>query len=158
MKRWDVIAQLCPDAVHGAEIGMPYGENLAHLMPLLPRLYLLTVDPYLPYDEEGMDKHKLGLARLEAIKNMQRFPGRVFWREASSVEAAEAVLPKSLDFVFIDAAHDEMNVRRDVGTWKLKVKPGGWLIGHDASWPGVDPVVKDLGASLYDDDVWAVKL
>lgn len=39
--------------------------------------------------------------------------------------------PKSLDFVFIDAAHDYDNVLRDIISWYGKVKNGGVIAGHD---------------------------
>jgi hypothetical protein len=48
-----------------------------------------------------------------------------------SVEAAKKFEDLSLDFVFIDAAHDYENVKKDVLAWKPKVKIGGVLAGHD---------------------------
>jgi predicted O-methyltransferase YrrM len=135
-----------------------FGENFSHLLEILPNLYLLAVDPYRPYDEQGMTQQFLDSAQNEMARNLQKHYGRVFWQNLPSIYASWVVLPKSLDFVFIDAAHDEDSVRADVAAWSTKIKPGGWLIGHDASWPGVAPIVKELGASLYDDDVWAVQV
>ncbi|HVH71989.1 MAG TPA: class I SAM-dependent methyltransferase [Candidatus Dormibacteraeota bacterium] len=53
------------------------------------------------------------------------------WELAAKYEDA------SLDFCFIDAAHDYASVSRDIDAWAPKVKPGGILAGHDfADWPG----------------------
>lgn len=38
---------------------------------------------------------------------------------------------ESLDFVFIDAAHDFENVFKDISCWFGKVKKGGVIAGHD---------------------------
>lgn len=158
MKRWDVIANLCPNAKHGAEIGVLFGENFSHLLDILPNLYLLAVDPYLVYEDTWFTQSRLDSARNEMLRNAAKYPGRVFWQNASSVDAASRVLPQSLDFVFVDAAHDIDSARQDVKQWTPKIKNGGWLIGHDASWAGVAPVVKELQANLYPDDVWAIQI
>lgn len=48
-----------------------------------------------------------------------------------SVEASKLYENESLDFVFIDAAHDYENVKKDVLAWLPKVKVGGYLAGDD---------------------------
>jgi predicted O-methyltransferase YrrM len=48
-----------------------------------------------------------------------------------SADAADLFPDGSVDFVFIDAAHDYHNVRTDLQTWWPKVRPGGLLAGHD---------------------------
>jgi len=55
----------------------------------------------------------------------------------SSVEASMPFADASLDFVFIDAAHDFESVRDDIAAWLPKVKPGGVLAGHDFGEEGV---------------------
>lgn len=65
---------------------------------------------------------------------------------AASVDAAKGYADASLDFVFIDAAHDYDNVVADIAAWRPKVKPGGVLAGHDYTgyWPGVVRAVDDF--------------
>jgi cephalosporin hydroxylase len=63
-----------------------------------------------------------------------------------SIEAAQRYQNGSLDFVFIDAAHDYENVRADILAWRPKVKVGGYLGGHDfiLNYPGVIQAVHEL--------------
>jgi predicted O-methyltransferase YrrM len=51
-----------------------------------------------------------------------------------SEEASQQYADGSLDFVFIDAAHDYENVRKDILAWLPKIKPGGTLAGHDYTY------------------------
>jgi Methyltransferase domain len=75
---------------------------------------------------------------------------------APSVMAAKMFAPRSVDFVFLDAAHDEESVREDIAAWATTIKPGGSLAGHDYTdpdYPGVKKVVDEF-ASLLADDGW----
>ena len=53
-----------------------------------------------------------------------------------SWEAANNYTDNSLDFVFIDAAHDYDSVTKDIFAWYPKIKIGGTIAGHDYA-PGV---------------------
>ena len=57
----------------------------------------------------------------------------------TSLEAAQYYKNRSIDFVFIDAAHDYENVKADLNAWYPKVKKGGFIGGHD--YPGFSGVV-----------------
>jgi hypothetical protein len=59
--------------------------------------------------------------------------------------ASENYADNSLDFVFIDAAHDYENVRKDIICWYRKVKKGGVIAGHDyTSAEGVKRAVDEF--------------
>jgi len=51
--------------------------------------------------------------------------------KGTSSDVSKQYEPHSLDFVFIDAAHDYDNVLNDILSWFGKVKPGGVIAGHD---------------------------
>ena len=49
----------------------------------------------------------------------------------SSCRAARDYADESLDFIFIDAAHDQVSVEHDICAWWPKLKLGGTMAGHD---------------------------
>lgn len=63
----------------------------------------------------------------------------------TSLRAASLFPPASVDFVFLDAAHDYQNVRADLAAWWPAIKPGGVLSGHDYDdfWVGVVQAVDE---------------
>ncbi len=48
-----------------------------------------------------------------------------------SMEAIPKFADNSLDFVYLDGAHDFDYIMEDVIAWSRKVKPGGIVAGHD---------------------------
>ena len=54
---------------------------------------------------------------------------------AESTAGAQLFPNHSLDAVFIDAGHDYQSVKADLQAWWPKVKPGGWIGGHDYGHP-----------------------
>jgi len=45
--------------------------------------------------------------------------------------ASMAFEGRSVDFVYIDAGHDEVDIKQDINDWLPKLKQGGWIGGHD---------------------------
>jgi predicted O-methyltransferase YrrM len=62
-----------------------------------------------------------------------------------SIEAAKQFENKSVDFVFIDAAHEYEDVQNDIEAWLPKIKTGGIIAGHDyiPTYPGVMRAVNE---------------
>jgi len=73
-------------------------------------------------------------------KNVEGLP--VMSLEGDSAESASTFDDESVDFVFIDAAHDFESVSRDIRAWYPKVKPGGVIAGHDIGWSGLFAAVQ----------------
>lgn len=59
----------------------------------------------------------------------------------------------SLDFVWIDGDHSEGAFYADVVNWLPKIKPGGWLGGHDYDHPAHPGIAKVCGELLPDHEV-----
>ena len=88
---------------------------------------------------------------LDALYDGVLALGRDFWPflriiRKHSVVAAADVTDGSLDFVFIDADHTYPAVVADIAAWWPKVKPGGWIGGHDYGKPefGVTGAVNEF--------------
>ena len=78
-----------------------------------------------------------------------------------SVEASKSYKDNSLDFVFIDAAHDYNNVCADIKAWLPKVKTGGMLAGHDYAFTPIQKALKDIFNDNFSfnvgEDIWMHK-
>lgn len=103
----------------GAEIGVDTGVYARILCQANPDLELNCVDLW---ERRG--------GKLEEAKTALNAYNVNFIKK-SSMEAAKDFDPESLDFVYIDAAHDFDNVMRDIIEWGSKVRKGGVIAGHD---------------------------
>lgn len=113
----------------GAEVGVQSGMYSEVLLVKNPNLHLQCVDPWSAYlkvsDEQSEVAYQLAIKRLEPYKD------RVTFVRKPSVEASRDFPDNSLDFVYIDGAHDFDNVMLDILHWVPKVKRGGIISGHD---------------------------
>ena len=76
-----------------------------------------------------------------------------------SVEAANLYPDNSIDFVFIDACHDYECVLADIRAWYPKVRPTGYIAGHDykhPNHPGVEQAVRELLPKHIEVSPWPV--
>jgi predicted O-methyltransferase YrrM len=69
--------------------------------------------------------YEIFLNNIEPVKQIVKPVRSISW------EAASLYDDKSLDFVFIDAAHDYDSVVKDINAWLPKLKENGTLAGHD---------------------------
>jgi SAM-dependent methyltransferase len=113
----------------GAELGLGGGHLSRMLLAHCPDLHLTGVDT--------MKRSE----RAERVRRLEReFDGRFCVFPTSTTRAARHVRDATLDFIFIDAGHSESAVHEDIRRWHAKVKPGGWILGHDyghPKYPGV---------------------
>jgi len=84
----------------------------------------------------------------EFLRNIEPVKDAVVPMRQKSVEASQSFEDGSLDFVFIDAAHDYASVKADIAAWLPKVRKGGVLAGHDYNaadnrWPEVIKAVDE---------------
>jgi hypothetical protein len=121
----------------GAEIGVWEGIHAAALCRANPGLHLLCVDAWTPY---GGDETQASAAdpvfakrvrRAEEVAQRLLAPLNCTIRRQFSVEAAATVPDASLDFIYIDGAHNFANVMADLLAWVPKVQSGGIISGHD---------------------------
>lgn len=75
-----------------------------------------------------------GDARVRIVRNYSYFAAQEFENE-------------TFDFAYIDAVHTFESCLCDMVSWYFKVKPGGWLCGHDytGKYVGVKMAVEAFG-------------
>lgn len=171
--RWQTIERLARlnGWTKGAELGVWRGETFKHLVKTCKNLHMTGVDLYEPQPDNGGPEtwtpgenghawdHNAYYNDLLAF--CEQFSGRAQIIKDYTTEAAKQIEDESLDFVFIDADHSYEGVIRDVGAWACKVRPGGYVMGHDIHFPTVQKAVNEIyGENKYhveDDFVWWVQ-
>lgn len=145
----------------GVELGVWKGRTFLHLLHSCPDLTLIGIDLWEPQPTNEGPQNFLDWPHHEN-ERMVREAGKPFGERARlvkdwTVEAAKSIDDESLDFIFIDADHSSEAVRGDLLAWMPKVKPEGWLLGHDINWPSVQTVVDELvpGYIVGPDNTWA---
>ena len=114
----------------GAEIGVERGLYSEIMLKVNPNLKLYLVDlwaQYPGYPDES-DEKQIQHYR-EAKENLKTY--NVEYVRDYSMDAVKRFEDESLDFVYIDAAHDYAHVYEDIREWSKKVKHGGIIAGHD---------------------------
>lgn len=125
-----------------AEIGIWKGKMSEKLLQLIPNLYLHMVDRWScpPKDdsffESGsqialVDQKVFDNAFEETMGRVKYYADRCTIYKMISQEAATKIEDNSLDFCFIDGDHSYEGVKTDIEAWFSKVRPGGWICGHD---------------------------
>lgn len=121
----------------GAEIGARKGHFSEHVLThwkgerliSADRWVAAPADEYVDISKVTQDEHDANHA--ETARRLARFGDRsTIWRR-DSAGAGALLRPDSLDFVYLDAHHDEGSVREDLETWWPIVRPGGLLCGRD---------------------------
>jgi len=129
----------------GAEIGVRTGRTTFHILDNNPMCEMYAVDKDITQFFNESVKTKYG-HRLKTY-------------ETDSRVSPDFVADNSLDFFFIDASHTYKNVKKDLIAWIPKLKPDGWMLGHDIDYPSVEAAVMDV-IGFYEvgpDNVWLSK-
>ncbi len=121
----------------GVEVGVRKGHYSEWLLDLWHGEELVSVDPWLADDAAryvdisnvSQDEHDGNL--LETRRRLRRFGARSTVTRATGAEVAAGVPAETLDFVYLDARHDEPSVADDLACWWPLVRPGGVIAGHD---------------------------
>jgi hypothetical protein len=148
------------------EIGVEYGHNLIALAKRNKATKFIGIDPYsfesfIVKGEKRISywSYDFDNAYNYFISKSKRLTNIDLIKDYSS-SAVTRFKNESLDMVFIDAAHDYLNVKNDIELWLPKVRKGGVLAGHDYSlrFLGVVKAVNDTvgfdKVSIRSDDTW----
>lgn len=171
--RWDAILDRIPQGVPvmGAEIGVLKGNTAMRLLAARPMLMHVMIDPWCVPDADSSyaqsgdsnsqkPKSEHEAAYLMTKQRVHEFGDRAIIHRAYSAEVAPYYEDESLDYVFIDGDHSYEGVKLDISLWLPKIKPGGWIGGHDyghEKLPGVQKAVDEAfptGVEKDDNRTW----
>ena len=139
------------------EVGSWKGKSSAYMAVEIAnsnkeiRLYCVdTWEGSREHRENASARDLSGLYRI-FLENMRPAEHYYIPLKISSLEASRKFKDNSLDFVFLDASHEYEDVKDDILAWLPKVKPGGFLAGHDyyqEHFPGVKKAADQLLGNL----------
>lgn len=149
-----------------AEIGVYAGQSTCIFLETGLVEVLWAVDPW--RDNYDPQDPTVNLAPMRAVRKAF-YEQIVPWREHVivyqdfSAKIAPLAPDHYFDLVYIDAKHQYRDVLEDIGLWRGKVKPGGYLAGHDYGdiWPGVRQAVDEVFGQpdkVYCDTSWVKRL
>ncbi len=113
----------------GAEIGVEralYSEVI-----LKAGLFLYAIDAWTAYKgyREHVTQSKLDGFFEQTVQKLAPYNCQII--RCFSMDALNLISDGSLDFVYIDAAHDFLHIANDIAEWTKKVRRGGIISGHD---------------------------
>lgn len=126
------------------EVGVRDGYFSKYLLDNSNIDKLYAVDPWELNSELMVDPE--GIYNI-CKNNFKPYGDRAEMIKGYSPSASEFFQDNSLDFVYIDGAHDYESVKNDIEAWYSKIKPGAILAGHDfhlEDWPGVFNAVMEF--------------
>jgi hypothetical protein len=117
----------------GAEIGVAQGKHSELLLKTNPDLVLYCVDVWEPYRGYVEYSDRINKYCEEAKARLADYilEYRCHMIKNFSMDAVTSFKDRSLDFVYIDGAHDLKSVVCDIVEWTKKVRIGGIVYGHD---------------------------
>ena len=146
-----------------AEIGSYVGDSTQVFAVACKEIH--CIDPWQNgYDDNDPSSYKYDMKIIEAQFDevADRFHN-VIKHKMTSVKGAEEFEDESLDFIYIDGLHTYEGVIDDIKAWVRKVKPDGWVGGHDYGHklcPGVKQAVDELlgiPEKRFQDTSWVIK-
>lgn len=159
-RRWQAILRRLPTGVplYGAEIGVWMGRTAKELLAARPMLRHVMIDSWekppagsayadSPDRIAQNDQPYFDRCYEQTLAEVAPFGNRAIVHRMWSIDAVELFDGAVFDYVFIDAEHTYAGVKQDIGLWLPKVKPGGWIGGHDYGnlprFPGVAAAVDE---------------
>lgn len=152
----------------GAEIGVAYGGHSERILQKT-KAKLYCIDPYKKiskYDDPmNMSQKKFDKLYEFTKKRLSIFGNRAKLIRKTSRDATNSIKGE-IDFVYIDADHSYVGVKKDISNWFFKVRDGGIIAGHDYghdNFPGVKKAIDEFFSRFswkihtHKSGVWWVK-
>ena len=139
--------EIFPSGSHFVEVGAFLGKSAVFMAVEIinsgKRIKFDCVDHW-KGSEEHHDNENIDAENLyeKFLENIQPVKGVINPVKAESAMASKLYKLNSLDFIFIDASHDERSVREDLTYWMPRLKENGMIAGDDIDNEGVANAVK----------------
>lgn len=122
-----------PKGVICAEVGVAEGEFSRQILDIMQPEHLHLIDLWHEKSERYADAMGPTIARVDS----ELKTGIVAIHRGYSWDMISQLPDDSLDWIYIDAAHDYHSVKRDLDATLPKMKVGSWICGHDYTrWAG----------------------
>lgn len=112
-----------------AEIGVANGMFSKQILEICNPRKLFLIDLWEDTSVLNYSEQALGIVQQQMAEAIAK--GQVEILRGWSWEMIERLPERSLDWVYIDAAHDFASVSRDLEACRTRVKPSGFIAGHD---------------------------
>lgn len=146
-----------------AEIGCYVGDSTEIFKSKVD--YMFCIDPWKNgYDPNDGASENIDMSIVEAqFDELIKFSSNVQKMKMSGNEAIEHIEDESLDLVYIDGLHTYEGCKNDIEKWLPKIKPGGYIAGHDYGskhFPGVKEAVDEFFTpdKTFRDSSWIKKI
>lgn len=148
---YSTVVNTCSDNAHFVEIGSWKGQSSAFMAVCISNsnknIKFDCIDTWQGSEEHALQPQFYDDLYREFLNNISSVSQYIRPLRMASTAAAKIYKDGSLDFVFIDAAHDYDNVKADINAWYPKVKLGGIIAGHDYNsehFPGTKKAVDEF--------------
>jgi len=133
---------LCPIVVN---IGACFGTSTLAILEARPDAFVFSIDiAVCPQERENHMRALVPPGRCVRVLGASQDVGR-YWPA------------HSVDFVFVDGAHDYEGVRDDIHFWMPTVKPGGIIAFHDYGTPSLPHVARAIDEAFSAPPLMAVE-
>lgn len=139
------------------EIGSFRGVSASLFAEFCTKLY--CVDPWKSYKSnfDNISEFTIEEAEREFDERMSNYKNIVKVK-STSLEACKNFDDHYFDLVYIDGSHAYEDVKNDIINWKSKIKPGGFISGHDFLIKDVNRAIEDTigfdNIKQYADTSW----
>jgi hypothetical protein len=166
--RWEVLADVInkEGLKNVFELGVGKSQTFEYLLKHCSDINIIGVDLWQKREKStviGSETYEDW--DMEALYNKakdieERYCARALVWRISTTEAAKRVPDNSLDLVFVDADHTYEAVMRDIKNWLPKLRPGGYMFGHDIDWLSVQygVLANFRKYNKADDNLWWIRM
>lgn len=149
---WFTWPQLYKDMVNKFPSGSSFVEVGVYKGSSLSYLIVEMINNKKIFNITGIDSFVEQDSSIQILnKNLSKIIDKFKVIIGDSADTASLFEDKSLEFVFIDANHEYLSVKRDILAWLPKIKEGGVLAGHDyPAYTGVKQAVDEIFGRRFD--------